>query len=992
MTHILQGNMNRSKIADCLLQQLAIERGAELLILSEQYRNRDSLSWYPDLLGTAAIWIPNGGVYVESHGAGRGFVWIKCKEVTYFSCYFTPNEAIADFRSKLNALEDQIVNVAGQIVVAGDFNARALEWGMPQPDTRGRLILEMAARTGLLILNVGSTSTFRRPGYMETIPDITFASEALVPHIQGWRVMEDYCGSDHQYITFEVGSRPQYESRSKPGRWNLTKLNAAIFRNELDKGMQHMAENMTGNRRSVTEALVSSTMRLITSACELAMPRRKPRHDKRPAYWWTSEIAELRRMCLALRRKAQRALNRPEANRMSAEHKHARKQLRRAINQSKARCWKELVEDIDRDPWGLGYKIVTQKLGAQKPSRVMDSNKTENIVRTLFPSYPERAEAVFRQDIEVPLFSEEELAKAIVSMKNKKAPGPDGIPSEVLKIVYQLNPELLLQMYNSCLSEGVFSSRWKTARLVLISKGKGDPELPSSYRPLCMLDTAGKVFEKLIRARLTAAIKVAGDLSPRQYGFRVGLSTIDAIQEVTEAVKRAESHNHFSRRIVLLVTLDVKNAFNSARWCDMLDALEHGFRIPTYLLRILNDYLRNRMLLYETEEGQREMVVTGGAAQGSILGPDLWNVFYDSLLRAEMPEETRLVGYADDVAVLIAARDTKMAQLKLNKVMRTINSWMSAHRIALALNKTEIAILTKKRIQPALPMWVGEEVIETKPAVKYLGITIDSKLSFFEQIRQTADKAAKGVTALSRLMANVGGPRSSKRRLLMSSTQSVLLYGAEVWADSLKKEMYRKRLSQVQRRGALRVASAYRTVSEAAILVIAGCIPIHLLAKERKAIFLRKAEVGREIASMEERFRTIESWQASWESETTGRWTARLIERVSPWIERRHGEVGYYLTQFLSGHGYFQKYLKTMGKAMSQECIYCPGITDDVEHTFFTCSRWEQRRRLLESEVGQWLPQTAIATMLLGVECWGQVEKYVEEILKEKKVDLDRNQ
>ena len=86
MTQILQGNMNRSKNADCLLPQLAIEKGAELLLLSEQYKNKESPLWYTDQLGTAAIWVPNGKIYIQKHGTGRGYVWVKSTDTTYFSC------------------------------------------------------------------------------------------------------------------------------------------------------------------------------------------------------------------------------------------------------------------------------------------------------------------------------------------------------------------------------------------------------------------------------------------------------------------------------------------------------------------------------------------------------------------------------------------------------------------------------------------------------------------------------------------------------------------------------------------------------------------------------------------------------------------------------------------------------------------------------------------------------------------------------------------
>lgn len=992
MTRVLQGNMHRSRIADDLLYQLCHEKQFDLLLISEQYKDKDPACWYPDLTGTAAIWtLDPRKIQVQNHGRGRGFVWIKCKAVTYFSCYFTPNESIQDFRDRLDCLEDEIVNTTGNMVVAGDFNAKALEWGMPRPDTRGRLILEMAARTGLLVLNDGIVTTFRRPGYAETIPDVSFASETLVPLIQGWSVLEDYSGSDHQYISFEVHDRAQQQQHQGKTlrRWNVAKMDEAKFHEALSRGLEDAGEP-GGNDSTPAETFVSSTMSLIEMACRASMPQSRPRHGKRPVYWWTPEIAELRGRCLRLRRAAQRARRQEDANLRSAEHKAARRELRRAINHSKARCWKRIAEDINSDPWGLGYKIVTQRLGALRPVRALDEETANRVVATLFPVHPEREQLAFVDVEEPPLFTFRELEEAVRAMKGKKAPGPDGIPTEVLKAVFRYFPHLLLDMYNACLTSGVFYTKWKVARLVLIEKGKADTGLPSSYRPLCMLDTAGKLLEGLMRGRLKAAIQAAGDLCPRQYGFRKGRSTVDAILEVSEMVRRAEDYNHSSRRVVLLVTLDVRNAFNSARWSDMMHALDEHFQVPKYLLRLLDDYLKNRVLLYSTTEGQRRTQITAGAAQGSILGPDLWNASYDGLLRLEMPEETRLVGYADDVAALIAARTVEQAQLKLGQVMRRVDRWMAAHGLTLALSKTEVVVLTKKRIPTILPVRVGEEIVVSKPAAKYLGVMIDSKLSFFEQIRQTAEKAARGVTALSRLMANVGGPKSSKRRLLMAAVQSTLLYGAEVWAEALNKESYKKRLCQVQRRAALRVASAYRTVSEPAALVIAGVIPIDLLARERRAIYLRKAETDKTAVRREERLCTLGRWRQRWIEESRGRWTARLVNDLGPWMDREHGEVGYYLTQLLSGHGYFRSYLYKMRKTSSPECLYCPGQTDTAEHTFFACQRWAPERGTLRVQPGGTVsPDTIVQGMIADEETWNRTVRYVEEVLRRKKKDLD---
>lgn len=105
-------------------------------------------------------------------------------------------------------------------------------------------------------------------------------------------------------------------------------------------------------------------------------------------------------------------------------------------------------------------------------------------------------------------------------------------------------------------------------------------------------------------------------------------------------------------------------------------------------------------------------------------------------------------------------------------------------------------------------------------------VMIGQRWSFFQQIRWSAKKLSKEVTPLSRLM-----PISCKRRLLMTADLSVLSYSAEVWEVALDNKIYWKRFSQVQKREARRVVTAYRTVYEAA-----GVNFIDLLVKERRTM------------------------------------------------------------------------------------------------------------------------------------------------------------
>ena len=149
---------------------------------------------------------------------------------------------------------------------------------------------------------------------------------------------------------------------------------------------------------------------------------------------------------------------------------------------------------------------------------------------------------------------------------NNKAPGLDGIPNS-LKNNYKSSAALFLDVYDKCLKEEIFPRKWKQQILVLLPKGKKPPEEPSSYRPLCMLDTAGKIFERIIHQRIEAVVDPL--LADNQYGFRKGRSTLDAINLVVNTAKEAIAGTRWkggTKKYCLVATLDIRNAFNSANW------------------------------------------------------------------------------------------------------------------------------------------------------------------------------------------------------------------------------------------------------------------------------------------------------------------------------------------------------------------------------------------------------------------------------------------
>lgn len=139
--------------------------------------------------------------------------------------------------------------------------------------------------------------------------------------------------------------------------------------------------------------------------------------------------------------------------------------------------------------------------------------------------------------------SAEKLADVVRKMGSaKKAPGPDGIPGRVWVVVMGVLGARLQRLFNAYLREGEFPSPWKRARLVLLQKAGKPVDSPSAYRPLCLLDKVGKIFERILFARLVRHLSAVGpDLNENQFGFRAVRSTLDAIELVRSRSEGMES-------------------------------------------------------------------------------------------------------------------------------------------------------------------------------------------------------------------------------------------------------------------------------------------------------------------------------------------------------------------------------------------------------------------------------------------------------------------
>ena len=200
-----------------------------------------------------------------------------------------------------------------------------------------------------------------------------------------------------------------------------------------------------------------------------------------------------------------------------------------------------------------------------------------------------------------------------------------------------------------------------------------------------------------------------------------------------------------------------------------------------------------------------------------------------------------MIGFADDTLIVSASDNVDILELKVNESLRRAKRWLVGRGLKMALQKTEVLVTDRRSFRMPKIELEGTEV-KWKNQVTYLGVDLDRKLNFRHHVIKAISKAIESRGNISRLMPNVEGPREVKRRILASVFHSKLLYAAPVWAAAAKNYSLGKMLASAQRGVALRIASAYRTVSTSAILVLASVPPIDLLALERKEIYRRNKE------------------------------------------------------------------------------------------------------------------------------------------------------
>ena len=390
-----------------------------------------------------------------------------------------------------------------------------------------------------------------------------------------------------------------------------------------------------------------------------------------------------------------------------------------------------------------------------------------------------------------------EISNIISSLKNKSC-NTDKIHNKVLKSVKNLISPVLAEIINKSFRTGIFPKSMKTARVVPVYKS-GDETDVSNYRPISILPTLSKVFERTMYNRLVSFLNSNNILDNNQYGFRKGRSTAQAIMNNLEFVYSSLDIG----KTVLSIFLDFRKAFDCVDHSILLAKLyEYGIRGPAYLW--FKSYLTNRKQ-YVSCNGNSSILsdISFGVPQGSILGPLLFIIYINDLPKTNPFFKFTL--FADDSTLTCAmdSSDSEVIARTVETHLIPINNWLQSNKLAVNHSKTNFINFSYRKLCNIRPINFGTNTITETKCTKFLGITLDNKLKFDKHIDIICKKTSKTTGILFKLNDTL--PISILKTIYNSLVVPYFNYCIEIYSSATQ---YQKQRLVILQKKAVRAVNS----------------------------------------------------------------------------------------------------------------------------------------------------------------------------------------
>ena len=468
------------------------------------------------------------------------------------------------------------------------------------------------------------------------------------------------------------------------------------------------------------------------------------------------------------------------------------------------------------------FATVGQNLSNQLPSSKHDFRE--------YLKYPSPINS-FYFDAVTPL----EVEMEILLLPANKAHGLYSFAAPILKGARTIISKPLANIMNASIETGMYPSQLKHAQIVPIFKSD-DKEEPGNYRPISLLSNLNRIFEKLMYNRLKIFIDQNNILCSSQYGFREGHSTNHALLDIVNKIQTNMDNNLFSCGVFI----DLKKAFDTVTHEILLSKLNH-YGVRGIINNWFSSYLIGRSQTtqignYISDKEQTQC----GVPQGSVLGPLLFLIYVNDIQYSSNKLDFFL--FADDTNLLYADKNLKSLETIVNKQLEYICDWLLANKLTLNIKKSNFVIFHpyQKRLNYKPNLKVHDYKtntlisLEQKDYVKYLGILIDSNLSWRFHIDHITLKISKTIGIISRLRHFV--PFPTLLNIYRSLIHPYILYGLSVWGQTAKTNL--DKILILQKRALRLMFFATNREHAIPLFVNANVLPIRMLYYKTVSILM----------------------------------------------------------------------------------------------------------------------------------------------------------
>lgn len=395
-----------------------------------------------------------------------------------------------------------------------------------------------------------------------------------------------------------------------------------------------------------------------------------------------------------------------------------------------------------------------------------------------------------------------EVEDILKSLKTGKATGPDNINNRILKeVAYPLSFPLC-ELYNLSLTKGTVPSVWKQANVTPVFK-KDDPADVSNYRPISLLSTLGKAFEKIIHKYVFNYFFEHQILTTLQSGFVPGDSTVNQLVDIYNTFCKALDDG----KEVRCVFFDISKAFDRVWHKGLLFKLRN-LGISGSLLEWFTDYLNNRtQRVVLPGVSSPWTTLKAGVPQGSILGPLLFLVYINDIVQ-DINSTIRL--FADDTSLYIIVENPAIAAQILNSDIAKVYAWASKWLVTFNPDKSEALLVSRKYNKlNHPPVHMDYQFISETDSHKHLGLILSNNCTWHEHFEYIKSKAWKRVNVMRKLKSQLD--RKSLQTIYFSFIRPLLEYGDVVWCNCTLYES--NELEKIHNEAARIVTGATKLVS-----------------------------------------------------------------------------------------------------------------------------------------------------------------------------------